>query len=54
MVPRHPWMARFGRSIESVRPALKHARDVLDSDENQRAVGDAVRRLRHGMARAGR
>lgn len=29
MIPRHPWMAAFGQSIESVRPALQHARDTV-------------------------
>ncbi len=30
MVPRYEWMYRFGRSIESVRPVLLHARNEYE------------------------
>ena len=46
MMPRLPWMAQFGVSIESVRPALKSAADRArpeDQEEVLRAV-DQLRR----------
>jgi diadenosine tetraphosphate (Ap4A) HIT family hydrolase len=50
MVPRHPWMARFGRSVESVRPALRHARDTMSSAEDLDAVARTADRLRAALA----
>lgn len=47
MVPRYPWMARFGKSIEAVRPALVHARDHMGSEEEISFVADTAERLRH-------
>ena len=46
MVPRHPWMAEFGRSIQSVRPALVHARDHMSSQGEIDAAQEAASRLR--------
>ncbi len=50
MVPRYEWMDRFGRSIESVRPALRHCAESMRSDEELAAVLDATRRLRERLA----
>jgi diadenosine tetraphosphate (Ap4A) HIT family hydrolase len=46
LMPRYPWMAAFGRSIESVRPALRHAQATLTSEADLAAVLAAVDRLR--------
>lgn len=46
MVPRHPWMAAFGRSIEAVRPALLHAQNEMSSPKELEAVHQAVAELR--------
>jgi diadenosine tetraphosphate (Ap4A) HIT family hydrolase len=49
MVPRHPWMTRFGNSIEAVRPVLLHARENMNSEQELAAVMEATERLRNGM-----
>lgn len=42
MVPRYDWMYAFGRSIESVRPVLLHARHEMNDAEN---VGEVLRAI---------
>lgn len=55
MVPRYQWMAQFGKSIEAVRPALLHARNHRNSEEEVRAVTRTAAKLRADMsARPGR
>lgn len=49
MVPRHKWMARFGRSVEGVRPALLHARDHMSSTAEIDAVRQAVTALKDAL-----
>lgn len=50
MVPRYQWMAQFGKSIEAVRPALVHARDHMNSEEELRAVTRIAAKLRAAMS----
>jgi diadenosine tetraphosphate (Ap4A) HIT family hydrolase len=50
MVPRYAWMTRFGRSIESVRPALLHARDAMSGDAEIAELTQTVERLRQRLA----
>lgn len=50
MVPRHGWMKQFGRSIESVRPALLHARAQMTSRAQIAEVQRAVEMLRRGLS----
>ena len=38
MVPRYEWMYEFGRSIESVRPVLLHARNNMNTNANIKEV----------------
>lgn len=45
MVPRYEWMKQFGRSIQSVRPFLHHARDNMQDQHNMEKVTSAVRLL---------
>ncbi|MGE6375927.1 HIT family protein [Peribacillus muralis] len=45
MVPRYDWMYDFGRSVESVRPILLHARKQLSGEENLKEVLLAVAAL---------
>ena len=45
MVPRYEWMYTFGRSIESVRPVLLHARNELNDKDNVEEVIEAIRLL---------
>lgn len=45
MVPRYEWMYNFGRSIESVRPILLHARNEMNTRENIQEVMAALSSL---------
>jgi diadenosine tetraphosphate (Ap4A) HIT family hydrolase len=42
MVPRYEWMYEFGRSVESVRPVLLHARSNMNDPENVKIVIKAI------------
>lgn len=42
MVPRYEWMNEFGRSVESVRPTLLHARNEMNGTENIDEVMAAI------------
>ncbi len=46
MVPRYEWIYDFGRSVESVRPVLLHARNKLNIDENVKSVLDGIKALK--------
>ncbi|AMO85879.1 diadenosine tetraphosphate hydrolase [Solibacillus isronensis] len=46
MVPRYEWMYEFGRSIESVRPALLHARNHMNDTKNMEEVMTAINLLK--------
>ncbi|MEH7299679.1 HIT family protein [Neobacillus drentensis] len=45
MVPRYEWMYEFGRSVESVRPVLLHARNNMNDEENVKSVMEAIELL---------
>lgn len=45
MVPRYEWMYELGRSIESVRPVLLHARKEMNDEENREEVMKAIQLL---------
>lgn len=47
MVPRYQWMHSFGRSVESLRPALVYARNNLNSQENLTKVIQSIDKLRN-------
>ncbi|ULT57693.1 diadenosine tetraphosphate hydrolase [Neobacillus drentensis] len=42
MVPRYKWMNEFGRSVESLRPVLRHARNEMNDQENVNEVIEAI------------
>lgn len=46
MVPRYEWMAEFGRSVESLRPVLLHARNEMNDEKNMIKVLEGINRLR--------
>ena len=50
MVPRYPWMRQFGRSIESVRPALLHAREHMSGAALLAEVDQAANVLRKTLS----
>lgn len=45
MVPRYDWMYEFGRSIESVRPVLLHARNKMNDEGNVTEMRKAIAAL---------
>lgn len=42
MVPRYDWMYEFGRSVESVRPVLRYARDEMNDTKHVNEVMNAI------------
>ncbi|MFK8793817.1 HIT family protein [Planococcus plakortidis] len=51
MVPRYDWMYEFGRSVESVRPALLHARNEMNDEANLKSVRQAISALTEELER---
>ncbi|MNI92114.1 hypothetical protein D3C73_1498710 [compost metagenome] len=49
MVPRYEWMYQFGKSVESLRPALLHARNNMNDEENMKSVIEGISILRDSM-----
>jgi hypothetical protein len=49
MVPRYEWMIQFGNSVESLRPALMHARNSMNDDENVSYVIKCIEKLRGAL-----
>ena len=50
MVPRYEWMYEFGRSVESVRPVLLHARNEMNTEENLKEVMEDIGALTKELA----
>ncbi|MGG3688398.1 HIT family protein [Caldifermentibacillus hisashii] len=51
MVPRYEWMYQFGRSIESVRPVLLHARNEMNTKEHNEEIREAIQKLRKELTK---
>ncbi|RAZ69780.1 HIT family protein [Planococcus maitriensis] len=51
MVPRYDWMYAFGHSVESVRPALLHARNEMNDEANLKSVRQAISALTEELER---
>lgn len=51
MVPRYEWMYEFGRSVESVRPVLLHARNEMNDEANLKSVRQAISELTEELKR---
>ncbi|WP_064093963.1 HIT family protein [Rossellomorea aquimaris] len=49
MVPRYEWMYEFGRSVESVRPSLLHARNKMNHKDNIQEVLEAINALKEEL-----
>jgi diadenosine tetraphosphate (Ap4A) HIT family hydrolase len=49
MVPRYEWMQAFGRSVESLRPALVHAREHMASPAELAITEHSVGLLRAAL-----
>ena len=44
--PRHEWMERFGRGIESVLPIMRHAKKEMDNQKARKQIKDCVLKMR--------
>jgi diadenosine tetraphosphate (Ap4A) HIT family hydrolase len=49
LVPRYEWMNEFGRSVESVRPVLLHARNHRNTKENHQTVMSSIEALKNAL-----
>lgn len=50
LVPRYNWMYQFGRSVESLRPVLVHAREHMNLPEQRQEVLQAIEKLREALS----
>lgn len=48
--PRHDWMEKFGRKIQSVRPIMNYAKENMLGDDVFKEVRDAVKKMREYMS----
>ncbi len=46
LFPRHPWMTKFGRSIESIRPAMNYAKQNMVNASSINLVKEYVKKMR--------
>jgi len=49
---RYEWMNEFGRSVESLRPVLRHARNQMNDQENVKEVIEAIYKLKDALREA--
>lgn len=49
IVPRYEWMESFGRSVESIRPILLHAREHMSDAVNLKKVEETIVRLKQAL-----
>ena len=47
--PRHPWMEKFGRKIESVRPIMEYAKKDMMRDDIFKEVKEYVKKMKKYM-----
>jgi diadenosine tetraphosphate (Ap4A) HIT family hydrolase len=48
--PRHSWMEKFGRKIQSVRPIMNYAKENMLSDDVFNKVRDYVKKMKKYMS----
>jgi hypothetical protein len=46
MVPRYDWMNAFGKSVDSLRPAMRHAAETMSSPPELELVAKKAAALR--------
>ncbi len=44
--PRHPWMERFGRKIQSVRPIMEYAKESMGDGNTIKEIKEAIKKLK--------
>lgn len=47
--PRHKWMEKFGRKIQSVRPIMNYARENISNDDLLKEVKEDVKKMKKFM-----
>lgn len=47
--PRHEWMEKLGRGIESVRIIMNYAKENMATEENKKKVREAAKKVRDFM-----
>ncbi len=48
--PRHKWMEKFGRKIESVKPIMNYAKENMLSDDVFKEVRENVKKMKELMS----
>lgn len=48
--PRHKWMEKFGRKIQSVRPIMNYAKENMLSEDVFEEVRESVRKMKEFMS----
>jgi len=48
--PRHKWMEKFGRKIQSVRPIMNYAKENMLSDDVFKEVKEDVKKMKEFMS----
>jgi len=48
--PRHEWMRKFGRKIQSVRPIMNYAKENMLSDDVFNEVKEYVKKMKEFMS----
>jgi hypothetical protein len=48
--PRHKWMEKFGRKIQSVRPIMNYAKENMISDDVFKEVKEYVKKMKEFMS----
>ena len=49
--PRHDWMKKFGRRIQSVRPIMNYAQENMLSDDISKEVKEYVKKMKLYMSK---
>ncbi|NUJ97752.1 diadenosine tetraphosphate hydrolase [Candidatus Gracilibacteria bacterium] len=47
--PRHNWMEKFGKKIESVRPIINYTKENMTNKENFKEIKNAIEEMREYM-----
>ncbi len=49
LFPRHAWMEKFGRKIESVRPIMEYAKENMHNIGNTNLVREIAKQIRNKL-----
>jgi len=48
--PRHKWMEKFGRRIQSIRPIMNYAKENMINDDVFKEVKEDVKKMKKFMS----